>query len=114
MNTTRRWLTHLSAFFFVLFMAFGLTSYADDGMKVHFLNVGQADSTLITCGDHAMLIDAGKNDDKEPILNYIQNKAGLTHLDYMIGTHPHEDHIRDAPQCNRQHPDFSGCADSHR
>ena len=93
MNTTRRWLTHLSAFFFVLFMAFGLTSYADDGMKVHFLNVGQADSTLITCGDHAMLIDAGKNDDKEPILNYIQNKAGLTHLDYMIGTHPHEDHI---------------------
>ena len=36
MNTTRRWLTHLSAFFFVLFMAFGLTSYADDGMKVHF------------------------------------------------------------------------------
>ena len=60
MNTTRRWLTHLSAFFFVLFMAFGLTSYADDGMKVHFLNVGQADSTLITCGDHAMLIDAGK------------------------------------------------------
>ena len=51
-------------------------------MKVHFLNVGQADSTLITCGEHAMLIDAGNNDDAEPILNYIQNKAGLTHLDY--------------------------------
>ena len=70
MNTTRRWLTHLSAFFFVLCMAFGLTASADDGMKVHFLNVGQADSTLITCGDRAMLIDAGNNDDAEPILNY--------------------------------------------
>lgn len=93
MNATRRWLVHLSVFFFVLCMAFGLTSYADDGMKVHFLNVGQADSTLITCGEHAMLIDAGNNDDEEPILNYIQNKAGLTHLDYVIGTHPHEDHI---------------------
>ena len=93
MNTRKHWLSHFFAFFFVLCMTLGLTVYADEDMKVHFLNVGQADSTLITCGEHAMLIDAGNNDDAEPILNYIQNKVGLTHLDYAIGTHPHEDHI---------------------
>ena len=93
MNTRKHWLSHFFAFFFVLCMTLGLTVYADEDMKVHFLNVGQADSTLITCGEYAMLIDAGNNDDAEPILNYIQNKAGLTHLDYAIGTHPHEDHI---------------------
>ena len=67
--------------------------WASDGMQVHFLNVGQADSTLITCGDHAMLIDAGNDDDDVPVLNYIQNKQGISHLDYIICTHPHEDHI---------------------
>ena len=28
-------------------------------MEVHFLDVGQGDATLITCGNHAMLIDTG-------------------------------------------------------
>ena len=59
MNTRKHWLSHFFAFFFVLCMTLGLTVYADEDMKVHFLNVGQADSTLITCGEHAMLIDAG-------------------------------------------------------
>lgn len=66
---------------------------AASGLEVHFLNVGQGDATLIRCGDHAMLIDAGGEDDTEPVLNYILNKQGLTELDYVIGTHPHEDHI---------------------
>ena len=55
MNTRKHWLSHFFAFFFVLCMTLGLTVYADEDMKVHFLNVGQADSTLITCGEHAML-----------------------------------------------------------
>lgn len=66
---------------------------AASGLEVHFLNVGQGDATLIRCGAHAMLIDAGGEDDTEPVLNYILNKQGLTELDYVIGTHPHEDHI---------------------
>lgn len=93
MKPKNRWLSCLSSLFFMLAMLCGITASADEGLKVHFLNVGQADSTLITCGDHAMLIDAGNNDDDIPVLNYIQNKQGLDHLDYMIGTHPHEDHI---------------------
>ena len=33
-----------------------------DILEVHFLDVGQGDSTLIICGEEAMLIDAGDNE----------------------------------------------------
>lgn len=65
---------------------------ADGGLAVHFLDVGQADCILIQQGDHAMLIDAGNNGDGELIANYLQS-AGVSRLDYAVGTHPHEDHI---------------------
>ena len=39
-----------------------------------------------------MLIDAGNNDDGKLIVNNIK-KLGISKLDYVIGTHPHEDHI---------------------
>jgi beta-lactamase superfamily II metal-dependent hydrolase len=39
-----------------------------------------------------MLIDAGNNDDADLIENYLKNQ-GIEELKYVIGTHPHEDHI---------------------
>jgi competence protein ComEC len=59
---------------------------------VHFINVGQADSILIQQGSHFMLIDAGNNGDGKLVKNYLLNE-GIDRLDYVIGTHPHEDHI---------------------
>lgn len=61
-------------------------------IKIHFIDVGQADSILIVQGNNSMLIDAGNNPDSELIKNYI-SKQGITKLDYIVGTHPHEDHI---------------------
>lgn len=61
-------------------------------LKVHYINVGQADSILIQQGSSTMLIDAGNNGDSETVKNYLSNQ-GITKLDYVIGTHPHEDHI---------------------
>lgn len=62
------------------------------GLRVHFLDVGQADCILITAGNEAMLIDAGNNSDAETIIAYLR-AHGASHLDYAVGTHPHEDHI---------------------
>ena len=39
-----------------------------------------------------MLIDAGNNDDGDLVVNFIKEKQ-ITKLNYVIGTHPHEDHI---------------------
>lgn len=67
-----------------------------DKMEVHFIDVGQGDSTLITCGDHAMLIDTGDDSKGTAIQNYLQ-KQKITKLDYLILTHPDADHIGGAP-----------------
>lgn len=64
----------------------------NSNLEVYFLDVGQADSILIKNNDEAMLIDAGNNEDGELIANYIKN-LGITNLKYLVGTHPHEDHI---------------------
>lgn len=64
----------------------------EDRLEVHFIDVGQGDATLITCGEHAMLIDAGDNSKGTTVQLYLK-KQGVTTLDYLIGTHPDADHI---------------------
>jgi competence protein ComEC len=60
-------------------------------LKIHFINVGQADSILIHQGNTSMLIDAGNNADSNTVKDYI-TQQGIAKLDYVVGTHPHEDH----------------------
>lgn len=62
------------------------------GLEIHYLDVGQGDSTLILCDGHAMLIDAGDNDRGTAVQSYLESQ-GVTALDYVIGTHPDADHI---------------------
>ena len=65
---------------------------SEEDLTAYFLDVGQADSTLLVSQGEAVLIDAGNRDDAEFILGYIKN-LGIDHLKYVIFTHPHEDHI---------------------
>jgi competence protein ComEC len=55
-------------------------------LKVHFIDVGQADSILVQQGNSSMLIDAGNNGDAQVIKNYLDSK-GVKSLDAVIGTH---------------------------
>lgn len=66
----------------------------DQGMEaqIHFLDVGQGDTTLIKCGEEAMLIDAGENDKGTAVQLYLQ-KQGIESLKYLVLTHPDSDHI---------------------
>lgn len=63
-----------------------------DGLYVHFIDVGQGDAALITCGDDAMMVDFGNNDKGTLVQKYLQDQ-GIDHLDYAVGTHPDADHI---------------------
>lgn len=64
----------------------------DSNLKIYFFDVGQADSILVMNSDKTMLIDAGNNQDGKLIVDYL-NSLGISKIDYLIGTHPHEDHI---------------------
>ncbi len=61
-------------------------------LAVHFIDVGQADAALIICDGKTMLIDGGNKDDSNLIYAYLE-KHGVTHLDYVVATHAHEDHV---------------------
>lgn len=64
----------------------------DGELVIHYIDVGQADSALIICNGEAMLIDGGNTDDGELVCNYLEEQ-GIQHLEYVVGTHAHEDHI---------------------
>ena len=66
-------------------------------MKVNYIDVGESDSVLIQSDGKNMLIDAGDKDDKDTILGYLKSKKVKT-IDYLILTHPHEDHISAADE----------------
>lgn len=62
-------------------------------LTIYYIDVGQADSILITNQGYNMLIDAGNNEDGSKLVDYLKNELNITKLDYIVGTHPHEDHI---------------------
>jgi|LSQX01.1.fsa_nt_gb beta-lactamase superfamily II metal-dependent hydrolase len=68
------------------------TESTDKKLEVHFIDVGQGDSILIKQGRHNMLIDAGDNKYEKTVVAYLKDK-GIVKLDYVVGTHPHADHI---------------------
>ena len=68
------------------------TESSVNDLTVTFLDVGQGDATLLSCNGENMLIDAGENDQGTRVQNYLQ-KQGVKTLKYVVGTHPHSDHI---------------------
>lgn len=69
-----------------------LVEIPEGALSVHYIDVGQGDSILIGQNHHYMLIDAGENDQGEVVLKYLKSQ-GVDSLEYVVGTHPHSDHI---------------------
>lgn len=63
-----------------------------ESVVVRYLDVGQADSILVQSEGINMLIDAGTNSSGQTVVKDLED-LGVTKIDYLIGTHPHEDHI---------------------
>ena len=68
------------------------SNVVSDKLEVDFIDVGQADSILVSNKDETMLIDAGNNENGNDVVKFIKEK-GIKKINYLIGTHPHADHI---------------------
>ncbi len=64
--------------------------------KVHFIDVGQGDSSLIEFPDgKKMLIDTGEDSAENNLLRYLDS-VNITTIDYLVLTHTDSDHIGNA------------------
>ncbi|MBS5982127.1 MAG: MBL fold metallo-hydrolase [Clostridium butyricum] len=61
-------------------------------MYVHYINVDQGDAILIQVNNKNLLIDSGPKNHKKQLVKFLTD-LNISKLDYVIATHPHEDHI---------------------
>lgn len=68
-------------------------SAIEDGLSVHYLDVGQGDSEFIEFPNgECMLIDAAESGYSYQIISTIED-LGYSEINYLVATHPHSDHI---------------------
>ena len=77
---------------------------------IHFLNTGNSDAILLESDGHFAMVDAGEDTDnprgfpelelegfEQKVLTYLKSHAadaqGKVHLDFVLGTHAHSDHL---------------------
>ena len=66
---------------------------AEVNSRVHYIDVGQGDSTFVELPDgKTLLIDAGEENMGKRVVKYIKN-LGYTKIDYLIATHSDADHV---------------------
>lgn len=69
-------------------------AFAEDAelLEVIFPQMVDCDAILLRCGGETMLVDACKQAYSERIVNLCK-QLGVTRIDKVVNTHPHEDHI---------------------
>ncbi len=99
MNIIRSRKIVISVFFIVFIALLTITishnkAYADnEQLEVHYLDVGQADSILVKLpNSEVMMIDGGNYGTGDTVVDYLKQQ-GITNIDYMVNTHPHNDHV---------------------
>jgi len=94
---------HVNYFLYISIIIFSLSVFinyknkklrfnAKDEMIVHFIDVGQGDCILVQVNDYNMLIDSGSFEANRKVKEYLEG-LNINTIDYLIATHPHEDHI---------------------
>ncbi len=64
----------------------------ENPLRVHFIDVGQGDCSLIQCPDGStILIDGGRIWTYPFLIDYLKN-AGVEKIDLLVVSHPHSDH----------------------
>jgi len=74
----------------------------ENNLVVHFIDIGQGDSIFIQLPNgQTSLIDGGSKIYEDTLCDYL-TKLGVKKIDYLVATHPHEDHIGGLPKVIKQ------------
>ena len=68
------------------------TAQASTNVTIKFIDVGQGEAILIALPEKTVLIDAGPTGSAPKIAQVLQ-ELGRDKIDYLVATHPDEDHI---------------------
>ena len=68
------------------------TAQTSTNVTIKFIDVGQGEAILIALPEKTMLIDAGPTGSAPKIAQVLQ-ELGRNKIDYLVATHPDEDHI---------------------
>lgn len=69
------------------------------GLRITFLDVGEGDSTLLQTNEGAVLFDAGPPESN--VAGQLR-RLGVTHVDALVLSHPHKDHVGGAADVLRR------------
>ena len=72
-------------------------------LTVTLLKVGKADAIVALSGSHALMIDAGEEDDGEEVVEFLRNHH-IEEVDAMIITHFDQDHVGGADTVLEEFP----------
>ena len=83
------------------FAAYSAWQTSRSGFAVHFVDVGQGDGAIVVCDGKTLVIDGGTAENGAKMVEYLQNMLHVSKVDFVIGTHPHADHIGGLPDVIR-------------
>ena len=69
-----------------------VTAQTSANVTIKFIDVGQGEAILIALPEKTMLIDAGPTG-SAPKIEQVLQELGRNKIDYLVATHPDEDHI---------------------
>ena len=75
----------------VVILLFPSLALAD--LEAHFLDIGQGDCAIVLCDGKSMVIDGRPGSSNEKVYAYLRRTLKLRHIDYVVSTHPHVDHV---------------------
>lgn len=82
----------LSSIFIIISFMKNKGYIKDNNFSFHVIDVGQGDSLLLRVNGYNVLIDSGPSSSLDELIFYLDNLK-IKKIDYLIATHPHEDHI---------------------
>ena len=100
-----RWCQRALCVLLLLFLPawFACARTQEETLRICVIDVGQSDCILLSAGGNHLLIDTGTASARDSVIATLA-AMGVDRLDYLLITHPHEDHYGNARSVLETYP----------